>query len=407
MQNSSVAPQKTQPADGNSSNRSCRHRDVLKHLNVTKNNELYSMTRPGSAESPLKVYLDVLLYAILDVWWQGDDLSWNPDDFCDISQISLPMHLLWKPDLTIEEMTEKDKALPSPYLIVNSSGWVMNRNDMVVVSTCKMHVYKFPFDVQSCNLSFKSVLHSDNDIELVHLGGSWNNDWSRKMMRTQSEWQFMDMSINNRTVNNFGLTQNMMVYTITMRRQSALYIVNFLTPILFFLCLDLTSFLISDTGGEKLSFKVTVLLAVTVMQLILNEILPSSSDRIPLIAVYCIGSFTLMMLSLVETILVLYLMEKDSASQDNEGSSSQLKEDSDSEKISDELSEAVKTLTLLLNSRKEEMKPGNEARYWTRVAKTINKVFFIVYITADIVMCPPGLQVALFAPMAPRCRFNQ
>lgn len=68
-----------------------------------------------------------------------------------------------------------------------------------------------------------------------------------------------------------------------MRRRPQLYIVNFLLPVFFFLCLDMASFLISDCGGEKLSFKVTVLLAVTVMQLILNEILPSSSERIPLI----------------------------------------------------------------------------------------------------------------------------
>lgn len=68
-----------------------------------------------------------------------------------------------------------------------------------------------------------------------------------------------------------------------MKRRSALYIANFLLPIMFFLGLDLASFGISDSGGEKLGFKVTVLLAVTVMQLILNDILPASSDRIPLI----------------------------------------------------------------------------------------------------------------------------
>lgn len=68
-----------------------------------------------------------------------------------------------------------------------------------------------------------------------------------------------------------------------MKRQSLLYIVNFLLPILFLLSLDVTSFFISEREGEKLSFKVTVLLAVTVMQLLLNEILPSSSDQIPLI----------------------------------------------------------------------------------------------------------------------------
>lgn len=70
---------------------------------------------------------------------------------------------------------------------------------------------------------------------------------------------------------------------ITMKRQSLLYIVNFLLPILFLLSLDIASFLISEREGEKLGFKVTVLLGVTVMQLLLNEILPSSSDRIPLV----------------------------------------------------------------------------------------------------------------------------
>ncbi|TDG97855.1 hypothetical protein EPR50_G00212000 [Perca flavescens] len=178
-----------------------------------------------------------------------------------------------------------------------------------------------------------------------------------------------------------------------MRRRSVLYIANFLVPIMFLFCLDLASFLISDSGGEKLGFKVTVLLAVTVMQLLLNEILPSSSDKVPLIAVFCIGMFGLMMLSLLETILVMHLMEKDSASQDDEadkdqnlsedcnkkgkGNSSQLTDESSAlEKVSDELREVEKTLLLLLNSRKEDGKPG----YWTRVTKTINKVFFIFYV---------------------------
>ena len=68
-----------------------------------------------------------------------------------------------------------------------------------------------------------------------------------------------------------------------MQRHSVLYIVNFLFPVVFFLVLDLASFFMSDTGGEKVGFKITVLLAVTVMQLLLNDILPSSSSRIPLI----------------------------------------------------------------------------------------------------------------------------
>ncbi|XP_032359085.1 5-hydroxytryptamine receptor 3A isoform X2 [Etheostoma spectabile] len=401
--------------NGESSKGNCTYRDVLNHLNLKENENF--MTLPGGVKSPTKVKLDLLLYAILDVnekdqqfvsyiWidvtWMDDNLSWNPTQFCDIWDMYLPAEKVWKPDLTIEEM-----------------------DDMLVVSTCTMEVYRFPFDFQKCTLSFKSIIHSDRQIMLIpETESSRNTKLSKEMMRTQSEWLFIDMKIDEKTVDNFGVTQSMLVYTITMKRRSALYVINFLVPILLFLFLDLASFLISDSGGEKLGFKVTVLLAVTVMQLILNDILPSSSDKIPLIAVYCIGMFGLMMLSLMETILVMHLMEKDSKDQSlskdcgdkqgkvsfqnccrevkklthfchicdmspgetpsgllpvaKEGSSSHLAEKSHA---SDELSEAVKTLTLLLSNREEERKPD----YWTRVSKTINKVFFIFYvITASV-----------------------
>ncbi|KAM6899094.1 uncharacterized protein PEZ65_020976 [Lycodopsis pacificus] len=326
-------------------------------------------------------------------------------------------------------MIESNKVVESPYLSLSYSGQVYTRTNMVLVTSCRIRVYKFPFDVQSCNLTFKSYIHTEDEIKLLAYDSKWKIEWSLLKM-TQTEWLFTNLTISRETVHNFDTTQTVVVYTISMKRRSALYVANFLVPILFFLCLDLTSFLISDTGGEKLSFKVTVLLAVTVMQLILNEILPSSSDRIPLVVIFCIGIFGLMMLSLLETIVVMRLLEKDSASQANkadedqslsedcgdevgkancctelknrtpsvcnvsvdETPSEQLsKEDNSSqpteefnalEKISGELKEMEKTLTQVLHSTKEEGKPG----YWTRVAKIVNIVFFFFYVTAVSVL---------------------
>ncbi|XP_034715363.1 5-hydroxytryptamine receptor 3A-like [Etheostoma cragini] len=353
--------------------------------------------------------------------WQNDHIWWHPPKFCGIKQVVIPTELLWKPDLTIEEMTEKDKAPPSPYLTIEWNGRVILSNDLMIVSMCRMQVYKFPFDIQSCNLSFKSAVYSDKEILFETIEDVFKNtEWTHQLMRTQYEWLFISMTAKNKTVHDLTNNQSMIVYTIKMRRRSILYIANFLVPIMFFFSLDLASFLISDSGGEKLGFKVTVLLAVTVMQLLLNEILPSSSDRIPLIAVYCIGMFGLMMLSLLETVVVMHLMQKDSGTEDNEadkdrkvslhnhdgekkwthcscacdvsaeeppsellsvareGNSSQLTDESNAlEKVSDELREVEKALFLLLNNKNEDGKPG----YWTRVAKTINKVFFFFYVT--------------------------
>lgn len=52
---------------------------------------------------------------------------------------------------------------------------------------------------------------------------------------------------------------------------------------MFFLTLDMASYMISNADGGKVSFQVTVMLAITVLQLILCEILPSASERVPLI----------------------------------------------------------------------------------------------------------------------------
>ncbi|XP_034564562.1 5-hydroxytryptamine receptor 3A-like [Notolabrus celidotus] len=419
----------------------CSYRDVVKYLNLSENKDEWTLTQPTrDSENSTYIYLDVLLYAILDVqekeqqfvayiWvdvnWKDDYISWNSTDFCGIETIYVPTGSVWTPDLTISEMTEKDKAAKSPYLAVVSNGMVWLRNDMVVISSCKMHVYKFPFDTQKCNLTFKSIIHSDKHIKLHQPSTAERiSAWSEKMMQTKAEWLFVNMSFSSKTKDNFGVNQSMIVYTITMKRRPILYIVNFILPILLFLCLDLASFMISDSGGEKLSFKVTVLLAVTVMQLILNEILPSSSYRIPLIAMYCIGVFGLMLLSLLETILVMYLMEKDSTPLDNEADKDRsLSEDceekqgnvkfcncfrdikliprgsacdmssgetsSDLLQVAKEVShsqllegshdfekEVMKALSLLQNSRTEEEKLG----YWTRMTRKINRFFFIFYI---------------------------
>lgn len=54
--------------DGESTERVCRYQDVLNYLNLTKNNELFSMTRPvKDYKQPTRVSLELLLYAILDV----------------------------------------------------------------------------------------------------------------------------------------------------------------------------------------------------------------------------------------------------------------------------------------------------------------------------------------------------
>ncbi|KAI9528575.1 hypothetical protein NQZ68_018755 [Dissostichus eleginoides] len=430
------------PCDRDSEKSKFPYEDVLNCLDLTNNKEM--LVRPaGDYKKPTWIYVQMSILAILDVkeidqtfvsfvWiymkWEDRHIYWNPRNFGGLDKMTVPTDLLWKPDLMIEEMIEKDKAVPNPFITIHSNGFVEHVMDLMVVSTCKMQIYKFPFDTQNCTLSLKSIIYPEEELKFEFFeNNTLVTEWTRQMLRNESEWFLIGMTVQHQSVLRFHQNQSVVIYTITMKRRSLLYVVNFLVPVLLLFVLDLASFVISDSEGEKLGFEVTLLLAVTVMQLILNDILPCSSDSIPLIVVYCIGIFGLMMVSLLETILVMYLIEKDSASKEKkadknrslsedcgdkqgnydgdvkkwthcacvcnvsdeppsdllsvakEDKRSQLMEESNSlEKLPDELSEAVKGLSLLL-SRKEERKPD----YWTRVAKKLDIIFFFVYFTVS------------------------
>lgn len=68
-----------------------------------------------------------------------------------------------------------------------------------------------------------------------------------------------------------------------MERKPVLYVINFIMPLFYFLLMDLASFFISYTSREKLGFKVTLLLSISVLLLLLQDMLPSTERELPII----------------------------------------------------------------------------------------------------------------------------
>uniref|UniRef100_A0A3Q3A7L8 5-hydroxytryptamine receptor 3A-like n=2 Tax=Kryptolebias marmoratus TaxID=37003 RepID=A0A3Q3A7L8_KRYMA len=315
-------------------------------------------------------------------------------------------------------MIQKDDSPQNPSILLTYEGTVYFSDDIRVVSTCKMDIHKFPFDTQKCTITIGSSIHCVDEMRIFPFSNSSRaTQFSHEVMKTQGEWEFLQLSISNSSLSFENRTWEMLIYTVTIKRRPLLHVINFLLPILFFLIMDLASFFIADHRGEKLSFKVTVLLAISVLLLILNDILPSMSNKTPLIATYCIVIFALMLLSLLETILVIYLMEKaefhpldkkDETCPKHVQNENYKTEDEKpcgcpcicrvSEKqhellpvveevnnilqsgeshvlllILDELKKLQKTVYLHLGCRKE----GVRSVYW---AKKINRAFFIFYI---------------------------
>ncbi|XP_055753671.1 acetylcholine receptor subunit alpha-like 1 isoform X2 [Salvelinus fontinalis] len=162
--------------------------------------------------------------------------------------------------------------------------------------------------------STKYFISSASDIKLRAFASTTAvNHKTRESMTTLDEWGFLGIAMTEEEPNYCGDERwHYLIYKITLRRRPLLYIINLVVPIAFFLVLDLASFFISEAKGEKLGFKVTILLSISVLLLILNDILPSTANNLPVIALYCIVIFALTGLSLLGTMLMSFLINMDS-----------------------------------------------------------------------------------------------
>ncbi|XP_072224844.1 5-hydroxytryptamine receptor 3A-like isoform X2 [Leuresthes tenuis] len=395
----------------------CSYSGLLNHLNLTNPEKILLIRRPvKNWTSTTLVQLDMLLFGILDVdeksqtvtshnWiemqWTNEFLTWNSSDFCGIDTLSFPRSMIWIPDINIQEdASDSGSVQMDPVVIIQPSGLMSTTARQRLTFTCQFRLSLFPFDKQHCNITFSSM---SSDMRSIILGTVRNSTTltriSEHVMITQGEWKLNSMEIVEEKVQHEHLLSSKLIYMVTLERKPMLYVINLIVPLFYLLVLDLASFFISEAGGEKLGFKVTVLLSISVLLLILKDILPSTEDDLPMIAQYCVSVFTMVWLSVLEAMLTSFLLDLDEShgkkaqgSADTQediqlGAKSQKEPPGVEEKGQVEAGKRDRDLLKLIleevrasrqlagSQGKDQRRPG----FYSKLAKTIDTLFFICY----------------------------
>ncbi|KAG7505661.1 5-hydroxytryptamine receptor 3A-like [Solea senegalensis] len=400
----------------------CSYLSLLNHLTLTSSDEALSLTRPvKNWTTPTAVMLDLVLLGILQLdeksqtvtshaWiqtsWNNEYMRWNSSDFCGINMLTIPKSKFWVPDIFIQEdVSDSGSVEQSPLVSLYSTGWVLAKARHRLTFTCQLDLFLFPFDVQTCNITFSSMHHTGDVLQL----GSLNNaavlsTLSETLMVTEGEWELDNLTIIHIPYTSIVTDGNRLLYVVRLTRKPMLYVINLIVPLLYFLILDLASFFIR---GEKLNFKVTVLLSISVLLLILQDMLPSTDRRMLLMANLCVVVFSLVGMSILETMLVEFLMalddcypQKDQSSvstnvkalqevashtepagAEEKGQVDPVMSPKDQDLLKLILEEVKAAHQKMERPGKEERKPGR----YTRLAIVINSVYFSLYFIAVVI----------------------
>ncbi|CAL8329938.1 unnamed protein product [Lota lota] len=282
------------------------------------------LERPVHNDSaPIVVELGLTLLQIIDVdeknqvmitnaWlqlhWTDVYLMWNPENYPGVQTIRFPSSQVWVPDILLyNSADERFDATFHTNVLVNSSGACQYIPPGILKSTCYIDVRWFPFDVQKCDLKFGSWTHNGWLLDLQMM------DVDISTYIPNGEWDLVGVPAKRNELYYECCKEPYpdVTFTVTMRRRTLYYGLNLLIPCVLISGLALLVFLLPADSGEKISLGITVLLSLTVFMLLVAEIMPATSDSVPLIAQYFASTMMIVGLSVVVTVLVLQFHHHD------------------------------------------------------------------------------------------------
>ncbi|NXH15989.1 5HT3A protein, partial [Bucco capensis] len=215
--------------------------------------------------------------------WDNTVATWDPQDFCNISRVILPTDSYWSPPIFILERVNGQQT-SLDYMVLMHNGTFNYTQAFQVTLTCSLRILKFPFDTQTCNLSIASFLYPVEDLVMkTRRTPAEMMRASQSFFLTDGEWQFTNLSIIEYTEKIDDDQFQVVTYMISMDRRPTLYVLNLILPVCALYLLDMAVLFGPSSLEEKINFQVAIILGSSMLAVILNDILPTSSNKPPII----------------------------------------------------------------------------------------------------------------------------
>ncbi|XP_075705707.1 neuronal acetylcholine receptor subunit alpha-9 [Rhinoderma darwinii] len=235
--------------------------------------------------------------------WYDAYLTWDKDEYDGLDSIRIPSNMVWRPDIVLYNKADDQFSEPAnTNVVLRYDGKITWDSPAITKSSCVVDVSYFPFDNQQCNLTFGSWTYNGNQVDIINAMDTGElSDFVENV-----EWEMQGMPAVKNVIT-YGCCSEPypdVTFTLILKRRSSFYIFNLLLPCVMISFLAPLGFYLPADSGEKVSLGVTVLLALTVFQLMVAESMPPS-ESVPLIGKYYIATMTMITASTALTIIIM------------------------------------------------------------------------------------------------------
>ena len=227
--------------------------------------------------------------------WYDDFLRWDDDDeFNGIKKIKMFQTLIWTPQISI--ITNPSNM--SSFILNEAQRIEIRRDGQInwypigqLKTKCTPKLRLFPFDSQGCDLHFESWNYPDFEMNLFLVDENRQIPAfiiSEGLWMENAHWEIIDNSTlfaMQRDVAD-GYCYSLIVYRLVMKRRPMFHVINMIVPSIIISGAEIAVFLLPCNDPTRVQISVTCLLAYTVFQSMIMQMVPQAIDSVPLMSLF-------------------------------------------------------------------------------------------------------------------------
>ena len=229
--------------------------------------------------------------------WKDDRMTWDAEEYGDLYSFIIEHNDFWTPPFILVNAFEKfEKVGKDDYWTIRfyHNGYVLYHPGQVFTTTCTVNVKLYPWDIQTCDLLFTVWGYMPKEVVLTPFDG--NDKVSLTYFSDNGEWDLVDTRAGE-------IGHNLFQFQFKMKRKPLFIVVNTLIPIILMSLLNIMGFLIPIESGERVSYCITVLLAIAVFLTLIGDTMPRSATTIAVLCYYLVCVLGLSMLIILAAII--------------------------------------------------------------------------------------------------------
>ncbi|XP_073801180.1 uncharacterized protein isoform X3 [Danio rerio] len=230
--------------------------------------------------------------------WKDPDLGWMQEK-ARYPTIILPVDKIWTPRLVLDNAIDTTVEPYTHDVQVRRDGVVDHALILFTTVSCEINLFTYPFVSGSCPVAINGWTEKGCSLKLdisddVTLVGGDRGEWKTtgvKKIVDPSHRVYLEVFL---SINPFGA------------------FVTLILPSVLIMLTDLGSFSVPFEGGERNTFKVTLVLSFTMFLLILNDHLPNGGNCSPVLYYHFTFCLTCLVLSILISMVLTRLSVDDS-----------------------------------------------------------------------------------------------